>query len=255
METNKTALIVSEKETFTVRGLEMKLKTIDIEPLYSAAQMEQLKTRCEEADLFILYTDDEVGKYANILVFMRDYCIEHDKQIVVIGAKEEYKFVCGLISENQIHKFYERPLDMERFLDEMSTYFSEVSEEARRKSILIVDDDVSYMRMIADWLKDKYRVSMVNSGLQAITWLARNHADLILLDYEMPVTSGPQVLEMLRTDSETANTPVIFLTGKSDKESIMKVLALKPSGYLLKSIERKDLRDNLARHFTLEAVR
>ena len=40
----------------------------------------------------------------------------------------------------------------------------------------------------------------------------------------------------------TKNIPVMFLTGKGDKESIMKVLSLKPAGYLLKTIERAKLR-------------
>jgi len=85
----------------------------------------------------------------------------------------------------------------------------------------------------------------VNSGIQAIKWLAKNKVDLILLDYEMPVTSGPQVLEMLRNDPENANIPVMFLTGKGDKESVMKVLSLKPEGYFLKTIEKAELIKNL----------
>jgi len=65
----------------------------------------------------------------------------------------------------------------------------------------------------------------------------------------MPVTSGPQVLEMLRSDEDTRNIPVIFLTGKGDKQSVMAVVALKPEGYLLKSIEKEELLDNLEKFF------
>ena len=86
---------------------------------------------------------------------------------------------------------------------------------------------------------------MVTSGLQAIKWLGKNKADLILLDYEMPVTNGPQVLEMLRSDEETRSIPVIFLTGRGDKESVMSVLALKPDGYLLKNIDKDELLEKL----------
>ena len=92
---------------------------------------------------------------------------------------------------------------------------------------------------------------MANSGLQAIKWLGKNKVDLILLDHEMPVTSGPQVLEMLRSDSETASIPVMFLTGKSDKESVMAVVALRPEGYFLKSIRREELLEKLQEYFVL----
>ena len=75
--------------------------------------------------------------------------------------------------------------------------------------------------------------------------------DLILLDHEMPVTSGPQVLEMLRSDSETSNIPVIFLTGKGDKESVMAVVALRPDGYFLKGIQKNELLEKLQEFFIL----
>ena len=126
---------------------------------------------------------------------------------------------------------------------------------AKRKSILIVDDDVSYMSMIMEWLKDKYRVSLANSGMEAITWLAGNTPDLILLDYEMPITPGPQVLQMIQSSVKTADIPVIFLTGKSDRDSILSVLALKPAGYLLKSIDKDGLNKELDEFFAKKKAR
>ena len=92
---------------------------------------------------------------------------------------------------------------------------------------------------------------MVNSGMAAITFLAKNSVDLILLDYEMPVTSGPQVLEMLRSEPETKSIPVMFLTGKGDKNSVMSVLALSPEGYFLKGIEKSELLEKLKEYFML----
>ena len=102
-----------------------------------------------------------------------------------------------------------------------------------------------------EWLKGTYKVSMANSGLQAIKFLGKNKVDLILLDHEMPVTSGPQVLEMLRSEEETKDIPVMFLTGKSDKESVMAVVALKPEGYFLKTITKEELLEKLAEFFVL----
>ena len=138
---------------------------------------------------------------------------------------------------------------METLLNDIEKYLESEAQYARRKSILIVDDDVSYMSMVMDWLKEKYRVATVNSGMQAIKWLAKNHADLVLLDYEMPVTTGPQVLEMIRSDDTLADLPVMFLTGKSDKESIMNVLSLKPAGYQLKSNSKEQLLLNIEQFF------
>ena len=71
--------------------------------------------------------------------------------------------------------------------------------------------------------------------------MSQSLPDLILLDYEMPVIDGRQVLEMIRSESDFSAVPVIFLTSKNDKESIMKVLNLKPEGYLLKTMKPAEI--------------
>ena len=111
--------------------------------------------------------------------------------------------------------------------------------------ILIVDDDPSYAKMVKEWIKDKYQTDIVTAGMQAITFLLKNKVNLILLDYEMPVVDGPQVLQMLRQDDATKDIPVVFLTGVGSKDSVQRVMALKPTGYILKSTTRENLLDYL----------
>ena len=81
--------------------------------------------------------------------------------------------------------------------------------------------------------------------MQAISFLLKvpegSKVDLILLDYEMPVVDGPQVLQMLRQDPATKDIPVVFLTGIGTKEAVSRVMALKPDGYILKSTTRADI--------------
>ena len=56
---------------------------------------------------------------------------------------------------------------------------------------------------------------------------------------------------MLRSDDETKIIPVMFLTGKSDKESVMAVVSLKPEGYFLKTIQKDELLEKLQEFFIL----
>lgn len=245
----KPVILISEAETFSVRGIEMKLKGMGIDTVFLRPVVKELSKYSGDASLIILHTDENIDKNADALVYIKDRCDEKDIQVAVIGTKDEYEAVTQYVKRESIMEFFERPLEMETFLDHVETYLSDEAQHERRKSILIVDDDVAYMSMIFDWLKDRYRVSMANSGMKAITHLAKNKADLILLDYEMPVTTGPQVLEMIRSEAETSDIPVMFLTGKGDRESIMKVLSLKPADYLLKTIDRQGLRDKLNNFF------
>ena len=231
------------------------MKNIEVDSIYSAPKVKDLGEKCDNTNLIIFYTDDSVENTPDALIFLKDYCAEKNEQVIVIGTKDEYTVVQQYITCDEILNFYERPLDMEKLITEVENYLSEDGRQSRRKNILIVDDDVTYMSMIMDWLKDSYRVSMANSGMQAITWLAKNHADLILLDYEMPITTGPQVLQMIRSDAATADIPVMFLTGKGDKESIMSVLALKPVGYLLKTSDRNKIRESIGNYFTMQKAK
>lgn len=251
----KKILIISSSETFSVRGLEMKLKGLGADTAFSGPKLKELQEKCREAILIILYTNEDIRTDAQALVYLKDHCVENDLSVIVIGSKEEYETVLSFIPERHIGGFFERPLEMEKLLDEVERILSEKIDKEKRKNILIVDDDVSYLGMVMEWLQDSYRVAVANSGMQAITYLVKNHVDLILLDYEMPVTSGPKVLEMIRSEPETADTPVMFLTGKNDRGSIMKVLELKPVDYLLKSIDKAGLLKKLDDYFMAEKMK
>ena len=92
------------------------------------------------------------------------------------------------------------------------------------------------LTMIQELLSDNYEVISVTSGLSAFRSITLNRPDLILLDYEMPVCNGRQILEMIRSEKSFTDIPVIFLTSRVDKESVKKVVELKPQGYLSKSL-------------------
>ena len=71
-------------------------------------------------------------------------------------------------------------------------------DKGMKKRILVVDDSGAMLRSVKGWLEDKYQVVLANSGTMAIKYLAIRKPDLILLDYEMPICDGKQVLEMIR---------------------------------------------------------
>ncbi len=116
-----------------------------------------------------------------------------------------------------------------------------------RKHILVVDDDSRMLKIIQRHLADKYDVATALNGKIAFKFLENRKTDLILLDYEMPLESGPTVLKRLRENPLTRDIPVIFLTGISDRNRIEKALALKPQGYLLKPIDHIKLLSTISK--------
>ena len=105
----------------------------------------------------------------------------------------------------------------------------------------MVDDDGTMLRMIKTWLSVKYRVYMASSGAIALNFLQGNTVDLVLLDYMMPQMDGPEVLKNIRMTNAISALPVMFLTSKSDKESVVTAASLKPEKYLLKTMPKAKL--------------
>ena len=105
-----------------------------------------------------------------------------------------------------------------------------------------MDDEPEQLIQIKEHLKEFYDVSLMGSGKNLFRFLERNKPDLILLDYLMPEMDGPEVLTELRQYKEYSDIPVIFLTGVSEKETVVKTLVeLKPQGYVLKPTRKSEL--------------
>ena len=139
--------------------------------------------------------------------------------------------------------------DSEFTIDMIDGLLSTTCTPERRK-ILIVDDDVKLLKLISMYLKDDYDVSVARNGQIAMKYLENNIPDLILLDYIMPEEDGPEVLSYIRNHPLCFATPVFFLTGVSDKESVRKVLELNVQGYILKPVAKKELLNRIGEFFS-----
>lgn len=244
-------IFIAEKETFLVRAILKKIREDDIDCTLVPCTVNAINKNWNDDSLVCFFMEAFSGAEKEILHYLSDRLEESGKQMILICEKSDASRIYDHIPNDLIYETFTRPFDNESYMRSVRTYYEKVDSGELKKSILIVDDDPSYLSLVRDWLKGTYRVSMANSGLQAIKWLGRNKVDLILLDHEMPVTSGPQVLEMLRSDNETKDIPVMFLTGKSDKESVMKVVSLRPEGYFLKTIGKDELLKQLKDFFVL----
>ena len=249
MQMDNQVMVIGQKESFIIRVLMKKLGESQISGCFVNASVSAIDAAWTEGTVPVYYMDSQEKIANDVLTFLKDRVLQEHKQMVFIGEKADIVEVRKSIPADLILEVFERPLNNEAFISAMAVHFLERDMGDFKKSILVVDDDATYLNLVREWLKDSYRVSVVNSGLQAIKWLGNNKVDLILLDHEMPVTSGPQVLEMLRSDEETSSIPVMFLTGKGDKESVMQVVALKPEGYMLKNIEKEELLQKLDTFF------
>jgi len=88
---------------------------------------------------------------------------------------------------------------------------------AEKRLLLLVDDDSENIQIVHSILKDQYKIRVAMNGAKALE-LAKvePRPDLILLDVMMPEMDGYAVCSHLKADPKTCDTPVIFLTGKTE---------------------------------------
>jgi len=104
------------------------------------------------------------------------------------------------------------------------------------KKIMIVEDDEFLVQMYATKLEmQDYTVITASDGKQALKLIKKQQPDLVLLDLNLPVMDGFQVLEALKADKETAEIPVLVLTNYGQKEHIDRCLNLGAADYLIKA--------------------
>ncbi len=132
------------------------------------------------------------------------------------------------------------PLKVHNELSEIEKYLKK--REDSRQKVLVVDDSITIRQGIKQLLCVNYDVSVASSGTSAIRAITLNRPDLVLLDYEMPVCDGKHVFEMLRSEEEFADIPIMFLTSKDEGEIVTKILSLKPEGYLLKYLKSTEIK-------------
>ena len=201
--------------------------------------------------IFILYLQGEDNLMIDVLGYIKDLVEDRGIRFFVIGTQEELDEVIGKKAD-YVAQMYTRPVDLPALIKTIQKEGEAVDKLKEFKSILIVDDDATALRSMKSLLSTHYKILVANSGMNAITILAKNKVDLILLDFEMPIVNGPKVLEMIRSDPNTANIPVMFLTAKGDKRSIMEVLRFKPEKYLLKTMLPKDILDSIDEYFKMK---
>lgn len=114
-----------------------------------------------------------------------------------------------------------------------------------RNRLLVVDDSAINLASIEMKLKEYYDIVPVNSGSRALRYLRDNKPDLILLDIKMAEKDGIETLKEIRTLENGVNIPVIMLTAKNDKWSIVESQKLGIYDYVLKPFDTQNLHDRI----------
>ncbi len=108
--------------------------------------------------------------------------------------------------------------------------------------VLIVDDTMMNIDLLADVLRDEYRLGIATNGIKALEFVEKNKPDIILLDVVMTEMDGFEVCRVLKENPQTRSIPIVFITSLADTESIAQGFRLGGCDYISKPFHALEVR-------------
>ncbi|MBR0093446.1 MAG: response regulator [Lachnospiraceae bacterium] len=256
-------LLIADKENFSMKSIANAFLTRGVAVRNAGMSFSSLPRPVDCPPVVFLFLDEWSVDRRGVMGEIRDL-VQNANALFFVASEQTY-FLSDAAKRDlgdRVTDTFARPFNANeiaervlRFLDEkiasggLPAPKQTQRAEDRARRVLIVDDDPTSLRALRGVLHNNYKVVMVDSAMSALVYLEDHQPDLILLDYEMPAINGPQFLTMLRAREKLRDIPVMFLTGKSDKDTVMTVMDLKPAGYLLKSTPTDKILEKLSDFF------
>jgi CheY-like chemotaxis protein len=121
--------------------------------------------------------------------------------------------------------------------------------------LLLVDDTEDNLDLLIEFLSESYDLSIAIDGTSALERISLDLPDLVLLDIMMPGIDGFDVCQIIKKNPLTKDIPIIFLTSKSDTDSIIKGFELGAADYITKPFNEKELLARVKLHIDLKCAR
>ncbi|MDE6595182.1 MAG: response regulator [Oscillospiraceae bacterium] len=222
-----------------------------------------------DPDAYVCFVNSEHSSIlTQISTLKRDEAYNGASIFLICDAKTCDEIGKNLMFSGEADLIIRRPISVDNLVLRITRYFDELKEagvevgagkniaeakpaevtekeeekaaaanKSERKHVLVIDDDRIILKMLKEALSDEYDVTTMVNGVAAEKFLESKKVDLVILDYEMPIETGADIFRRIKNNPKISHIPVCFLTGISEREKIMEVMALKPHGYLLKPID------------------
>ncbi|MBL4901163.1 MAG: response regulator [Desulfocapsa sp.] len=121
----------------------------------------------------------------------------------------------------------------------------------QRNTVLLVDDIPANIKILVDSLRGNYRLIVATCGLDAIKAAIGKKPDLILLDVMMPEMDGYEVCKRLKSQPDTSDIPIIFLTAMDDERDEARGFLLGAVDYIIKPANPLIVKARVRTHIAL----
>lgn len=129
-----------------------------------------------------------------------------------------------------------------------------IGNEECRPTVVLVDDEVDYLKLMERWLKPKFNVTCLTGGVDASVNIVALNPDLVIMDVNMPECGGFKISRQLRGQTGFEDLPVIFVTGSKSVKHVAQSLHFSGCRYMLKPLTRKELNNAVSELLGLQMV-
>lgn len=156
--------------------------------------------------------------------------------VIFLTGKEDKNTVLKCIGKGA-DAYMVKPVSKDMLISKIEEIIKKYSEFKSNKTILMVDDDVEFLKIAKIKLSKYHKVLTVNSGKTAIDYLTSHKVDLIILDYFMPLYDGNNILNILKRRESTKKIPVIMVSSLGYDEIMSACAKNPPEGVVSKPVD------------------
>lgn len=245
--------IVSSMVTFLTRSFTEKVEESGFLCELINPKPGMFEGRSDGVSVIVVFIDNKFLEDTSAIVYIKDYSIENDVPIFLLGVPNELAIVEDILPKEQIKGSFMRPVDINEVIGSIFKFMA-FHKKGIKRTLLVVDDNGAFLRNVKAMFDEKYQVMLASSAAMAIKSITLHKPDLILLDFEMPIVDGKQVFEMIKSESDFSNIPVMFLTAANDAQTVTSIMQLKPAAYLLKDMMPGEIVATVDGYFTKQRM-
>lgn len=151
-------------------------------------------------------------------------------------------------------KFVPSKYDVKSTLYSSAEEFETTIKSFKKSTILVVDDIDVNREIIKEFLKNEHELNIIEAenGLEAFKTAKKIKPSLVLMDLRMPVMDGYEAVNMMRSDPEMAEIPVIAVTASVYGKDKLKIIEAGFNSYIMKPFKMAGLKSEIAKYILCE---
>jgi len=167
--------------------------------------------------------------------------------VIVLSSVKDKKSALKAMNLGAVD-FVVKPFSDTDLIDSIEFQLDPAKRVKEKPVILAVDDDPSILKTVSFQLGERYKVHTMPNPDRIKELLKLVTPDLFLLDYNMPGCSGFDLVPIIRSFNDHAETPVIYLTTEGSADKISTAIHLGASGFILKPVDGAILRERVSQN-------